>query len=64
MPLLLTEWHVANDKFGRRIILIQEGDQYSIEIEPSSQRDEGERIHYLNKTAIIEMASVVKDQRP
>lgn len=52
-----------HDKFGRSATLTREGpDLYTLRIEPSSQRDEGETIRHLNRAMILELAEILKDQ--
>jgi len=48
------------DRFGRSVTLTREGvDDYTIRIEPSSQRDEGETIRHLNRAIILELVGIV-----
>lgn len=51
------------DKFGRAAVLTRDAnDSYTLTIEPSSQRDEGETIRHLNRAIIRELFEIVKDQ--
>jgi hypothetical protein len=58
-----TKWELGRDRFGRRVTLTREGHDWKIEIEPSSQRDEGERIWYLSRDLLIEAGKVAQEER-
>ena len=49
------------DKFGRALTLTREdADEFTLRIEPSSQRDEGETIRHLNRMIILELAEILR----
>lgn len=51
------------DCFGREVTLTRESeDSYTIRIEPSSQRDEGETIRHLNRAIIRELFDIALGQ--
>lgn len=56
---ILTKWELGHDKYGRRVTLTRQGADFSIEIEPSSQRDDGERIHSLSAPLLQEAGRIV-----
>lgn len=55
---ILTKWHLGADRYGRRVTMTREGNDFKIEIEPSSQRDDGERIHSLSAPLLIEAGKI------
>lgn len=60
---ILTKWQLGSDRYGRRVTMTREGSDYKIEIEPSSQRDDGERIHSLSGPLLIEAGKIASGQR-
>ncbi len=56
---ILTKWELGHDKYGRRVTMTKRDHDYEIEIEPSSQRDDGERIHSLSAPLLQEAARIV-----
>jgi hypothetical protein len=53
-----------HDRFGRSVVLTREAnDDFTLRIEPSSQRDEGETMRHLNRAILLELADIVKDER-
>lgn len=51
---VLTKWELGRDRYGRRVTMSREKDDFSIEIEPANQRDDGERIRSLSASLLIE----------
>jgi hypothetical protein len=47
------------DPYGRTVTLKRDGAKYVLEIEPSSQRDEGERMYSLTAAIIQELGEIV-----
>lgn len=58
MTLVLTKWELGRDRYGRRVTMTKEGNDFMIEIEPCSQRDDGERIRSLSADLLKEAARV------
>lgn len=56
-------WTLGSDRFGRRVTLTREGDDFTIRIEPSSQRDDGEIIRSLSAPLLIEAGEIAKGER-
>lgn len=60
---ILTKWELGHDKYGRRVTMTRQANDYEIEIEPSSQRDDGERIRSLSAPLLKEAARIVAGDR-
>ncbi len=58
MSLVLMKWELGRDRYGRRVTMTKEGNDFMIEIEPCNQRDEGERIRSLSADLLKEAARV------
>ncbi len=58
-----TTWELGHDRFGRRVTMTREGNDYKVEIHPCSQRDEGERIWHLSRNLLIEAGKIAEQQR-
>lgn len=56
------KWELGRDRFSRRVVMTREGQEFKIEIEPSSQRDEGERIHNLSRELLLAAGEIAKEQ--
>lgn len=55
----MRKWTLGNDAHGRRVTLTWTAPHdWMIEIEPSSQRDEGERIRSLSPELLVEAGRV------
>jgi hypothetical protein len=63
MSLLYSKYLLGTDKYGRRVTMTQEGDDITIEIEPSSQRDDGEKIQSLSGSLLTEAARILNSQK-
>lgn len=57
------KWELGRDRFGRRVTMTREGQDWKIEIESSSQRDEGERINYLSRNLLVEAGKIAERER-
>jgi len=57
----MQRWHIGSDRYGRRVFLMKEGHDYTIDIEPSSQRDDGEKIRSLSRDLLVEAARVAAE---
>lgn len=53
-------WELGRDRYGRRAVLTKEGDDFSIQIEPSSQRDDGENIRSLTGQMLIDAGVIAQ----
>lgn len=58
------KWELGRDRYNRRVTLTREGDDWQIQIESSSQRDEGEIIRSLSRDLLIAAGEIAKEQRP
>jgi hypothetical protein len=58
----IATWRLrAKDRHGRSATLTrEEAGDYTLRIEPSSQRDEGEVIRNLNIAIIVEAADIIR----
>lgn len=63
------EYPVGSDIYGRRVTVTWSKDYagrraFSIDVDPSSQRDDGERLgHCLTRDNLIEMARIAEKHR-
>jgi len=60
---ILTKWELGRDRYGRRVTMTKQGNDFEIEIEPCNQRDDGERINSLSAMLIQEAARIVSERR-
>jgi hypothetical protein len=58
-----TKWQLGHDRYGRRVTLTRKGNDFEMEIEPCSQRDDGERIWSLSRDLLIAAGDIAKEQR-
>ncbi len=53
------EWLLGTDRYGRRVMLRENGKEVEIRIHPSSQQDDGEVIRSLDPSHIIDAARIL-----
>lgn len=59
------QWHLGNDRYGRRVTLTRDAPHdWTIEIEPANQRDDGEIIRSLSRDLLIEAGKIAEGFRP
>ncbi len=57
------KWELGHDRYGHRVTMTREGYDFRIEIEPCSQRDDGEIIRSLSKNLLIAAGDIAREQR-
>lgn len=57
------KWHIGTDRYGRRVFLTKEDNDFMIEIEPADQRDDGECIRSLSAPLLIEAGKIAADAK-
>lgn len=59
------KWHLGSDRYGRTVTLTVEPTRHdwTIEIEPINQRDDGEIIRSLSRDLLIEAGKVAEAYR-
>lgn len=58
------KWQLGADRYGRRVTMTREGNDFMIEIEPCNQRDDGERIRSLSRELLIEAGKIAQEAKP
>lgn len=60
VTIISIKWELGRDRYNRRVVMTREGDDFTIQIEPANQRDDGECIRSLSADLLINAGNIAR----